>query len=152
MTERLLGQLLLAPAHKALAFSEQMACGMHVSDMGKACLLYANEHNDQLPPDLDTLMDQAEMRPHEALSQKGLICPATGLKGSYGYCADGLDCSCEPTIIVAYDKKDNHTEGYRNVLFLDSHVEWIPEERFQELIIKVNAVRKERGLKEHVFE
>ena len=54
--------------------------------------------------------------------------------------------------MTVYDKKGNHVEPGRNVLFLDTHVEWVTEERFQELTIKVNAVRKERGLKEHVFE
>jgi prepilin-type processing-associated H-X9-DG protein len=150
--EWLLGQILLGPAYKALAFTEQMTCGTNVSGMGKACLIYANDHDDQLPPDLDTLMDVARMPKNCAMPQKGLICPATGTKGSYGYCADGLDCSCEPTLIVAYDKKGNHPEGYRNVLFLDTHVEWITEARFQALTAKVNAVRKERGLKAHVFE
>ncbi len=150
--EWLLGQILLGPAHKALAFADQMTCGTNVADMGKACLIYANDHDDQLPPDLDTLMNVAKMPKNSAMPPKGLICPATGLKGSYGYCADGLDCSCEPTVIVAYDKKGNHPEGYRNVLFLDSHVEWVTEARFQELIVQVHAVRKARGLKPHVFE
>jgi prepilin-type processing-associated H-X9-DG protein len=150
--EWLLGKILLGPAYKALAFTEQMTCGTNVSGMGKACLIYANDHDDQFPPDLDTLMDVAQMPKNCAMSQKGLICSATGIKGSYGYCADGLDYSCEPTLIVAYDKKGNHPEGYRNVLFLDTHVEWITEARFQALTAQVNAVRKERGLKAHVFE
>ncbi len=33
-------------------------------------------------------------------------------------------------IVVAYDKKGNHPEGFRNVLFLDFHVEWSTEPPF----------------------
>ena len=92
------------------------------------------------------------MHENAALPEKALICPGVGEKDSYGYCGDGLDCSCEPDLMIVYDKKGNHSEPYRNVLFLDSHVEWIPEARFQSLATKVNAVRKEHRLKEHEFE
>ena len=145
-TQTILGKLFLGPLQRTALISERMACGTNVSGLGKAILLYANDYDDQLPPDLNTLIEKAEVR------EKGLMCPGAGQKDSYGYCGDGLDTSCEPTIITVYDKKGNHAEPGRNVLFLDSHVEWVSEERFQELAAKVNAVRKERGLKEHVFE
>jgi hypothetical protein len=145
-TQTVLGKMLLGPLQQTILVSERYACGTNMSGLGKAILIYANDYNDQLPPNLNTLIEKAEM------TEKGLTCPGSGKKDSYGYCGDGLDTSCEPTIIVAYDKKGNHTEPFRNVLFLDSHVEWIEEQRFQELMVKVNAVRKERGLPEHIIE
>ena len=151
-SQKVLGYLFLEPVHRLTCFAQQMACGTNVSDMGKAILLYANDHNDQMPPSLDILKNQDLMPKNCAMPEKGLICPGVGTTDSYGYCGDGLDCSCEPTVILVYDKKGNHAESFRNVLFLDSHVEWVSEERFQELAAKVNQVRKERGLPEHVFE
>lgn len=141
-----LGKLLLGPLQHTVLVSERMACATNMSGIGKGILIYANDYEDQLPPNLNTLIEKCEM------PEKGLICPGSGLKDSYGYCGGGLDVSCEPTVILAYDKKGNHPEPYRNVLFLDSHVEWIPEAKFQELMEKVHAVRKERGLKPHVVE
>ena len=47
-------------------------------------------------------------------------------------------------MITVYEKAGNHTGG-RNVLFLDSHVEWVTEERFQELIKKDNEYRQQKG-------
>ncbi|HPC96868.1 MAG TPA: hypothetical protein PLU87_18125 [Sedimentisphaerales bacterium] len=41
----------------------------------------------------------------------------------------------------------NH-EGGRNVLFVDSHVEWVTEERFAELIKQDNELRRKRGFAE----
>ncbi|MCF7973720.1 MAG: hypothetical protein K9N55_07885 [Phycisphaerae bacterium] len=145
-TQTVLGKILLGPLQQTVLVSERMGCAKNLSWIGKAILIYANDYNDQLPPNLNTLIEKAEM------TEKGLICPGSGQKDSYGYCGDGLDTSCEPTIIVAYDKKGNHAEPFRNVLFLDSHVEWIEEERFQALMVKVNTVRKERGLPEHIIE
>lgn len=151
-SQKVLGQFFLNPVQRLISFTQQMACGSNVSDMGKAILIYSNEHHDQLPPSLDILKDPDKMPKNFAMPEKGLICPGVGTANSYGYCGDGLDISCEPDLMIVYDKKGNHAEAFRNVLFLDSHVEWIAEERFQGLADKVNAVRKERGLKEHVFE
>lgn len=120
----------------------QFACGTNVSGLGKAVLIYANDHDDQLPQKLEDLR-KVEM------TEKGMICPAVKTKDSYVYRGKGLNCSHSPDMIVLHDKKENHAAmNHRNVLFLDSHVEWVPEERFQELIRQDNAYRRKKGLPE----
>ncbi len=114
-------------------------CATNLKGIGKALLIYANDYNDQLPPDLETLIHKAEMPP------RGLICPANGLKESYFYRGATITTSDTPWMITVYEKLSNHGDG-RNVLFLDSHVEWVPEERFQELIKRDNDYRREKGL------
>ena len=151
-SQKVLGQFFLKPVQRLTSYAQQMTCGTNVSGMGKAILLYSNDHHDQLPPSLDILKDPDRMPENCAMPEKGLICPSVGTKNSYGYCGDGLDAGSGFDLMIVYDKKGNHPESYRNVLFLDSHVEWVTEERFQELAKKVNAVRKEKGLQEHVFE
>ncbi|MBN2589295.1 MAG: hypothetical protein JXA96_05510 [Sedimentisphaerales bacterium] len=113
----------------------RLVCATNLSGIGKAILIYANDNDDNLPPNLEILTSTVEMPP------KGLICPSTGQKDSYIYRGAGLTTSDEPGMVLAYDKKGNH-EGGRNVLFLDSHVDWVTEERFQEYIRKDNESRK----------
>ncbi|HUU20150.1 MAG TPA: H-X9-DG-CTERM domain-containing protein [Sedimentisphaerales bacterium] len=123
---------------QAHAIATRIACGTNMSGIGKALLIYANDYNDQLPPDLETLISKAEM------PAKGLVCPATMLKNSYIYRGASITTSDTPWMITVYEKSSNHGGG-RNVLFLDSHVEWVPEERFQELIKRDNDYRREKG-------
>jgi prepilin-type processing-associated H-X9-DG protein len=122
---------------KLHAVATRMACGRNLSGIGKALLIYANDYKDELPPDLETLISKAEM------PANGLVCPATELK--YIYRGASITTSDVPWLITVYEKADNHSDG-RNVLFLDCHVEWVLEERFQELIKKDNEYRRQKGL------
>lgn len=140
LAEQLLSRLVLRPAHRAKVLADRVACAEHFSKMGRAVLIYANDHQDNLPPDLATLVAQ------ERLSEEDLICPATRKKDSYRYCGGRLNVSFPPHVLVAFDRKCNHPGGGRNVLFLDSHVEWVTEDRFQELLAKHNTILKEKGL------
>ncbi len=121
------------------------SCGSTLSGMGKAMLIYANDYNDEWPPSLETLVEKAEYSP------KGLICPATRHRPDYkSYVYRGVDTggtSVEPSIIMVHDRAGNHPGG-RNVLFVDSHVEWVTEEEFQKLIQHDNELRRGRGLPE----
>ncbi len=111
-----------------------------MSGIGKALLIHSNDYNDELPPDLKTLIRTVEMTP------RGLICPATGLKESYVYRGAGLTTSAPHSMIMVYETAGHHGEDGRNVLFLDSHVEWVTEERFRELIEADNKYRRKKGL------
>jgi prepilin-type processing-associated H-X9-DG protein len=118
----------------------RMVCGSNLSGIGKALLIYANDYNDMFPPNMEILISKAEMTP------KTLLCPSTALKDSYIYRGSDLTTSDTPGLIMVYDKKGNH-EGGRNVLFLDSHVEWVKEERFMQLIEDDNQYRQKKGYK-----
>ena len=122
---------------EVIGTAARYTCGKNLSWIGKALLIYANDYNDELPPDLDTLTRKAE------LPAQNLVCPATGLK--YIYRGASLTTSDTPWMITVYEKAGNHSRG-RNVLFLDAHVEWVLEERFQELIEKDNEYRRQKKL------
>ncbi len=107
----------------------------NLSGIGKALLIYANDYNDNFPPNLEILTKTEDMPP------KGLLCPSTMQKDSYIYRGAHLSTSDMPGLILVYDKKGNHKNG-RNVLFLDSHVEFVKENEFLELIRKDNEYRK----------
>jgi prepilin-type processing-associated H-X9-DG protein len=119
--------------------ARRKVCGTNLSNIGKSLLIYSNDYDDTLPPDLETLIHKAEM------PARGLICPATGSKDSYIYRGASLTTSAEPWMVTVYEKQGHHAGG-RNVLFLDTHVEWVSEERFQELIEKDNEYRRQKKL------
>ena len=127
----------LVRAHETFT---RMACGTNMSGLGKALLIHSNDYNDELPPDLETLSRTAEV------TTKSMICPATGLREAYIYRGAGLTTSAIPMMITVYETAGNHGGDGRNVLFLDTHVEWVTEERFQELIKKDNEYRRQKGL------
>ena len=124
---------------QAHAIATRIACATNLSGIGKAILIYANDYNDQLPPDLETLISKAEM------PARGLVCPASESRESYIYRGASITTSDTPWMITVYEKLSNHGDG-RYVLFLDSHVEWVSEERFQELIKKDNEYRRQKKL------
>lgn len=124
--------------------TERIACGSNLSGIGKGILIYANDHNDKFPPSLETLVDTVDF------PREGLACPSTGRNPDYSsYVYRGVDLkgvSCPPGLIVVHDRKGNHRDG-RNVLFVDSHVDWVPEEEFSDRIERDNEMRKRYNYK-----
>ena len=117
------------------------SCGTNLSTLGKAMLIYSNDYADALPLKWDDFK-LAEV------PDSLMICPAVKTKGSYIYRGAGLTTSASPDLVIIYDKKGNHGDEGRNVLFLDSRVEWVTEKRFQELIRQDNQWRREHDLPE----
>jgi hypothetical protein len=120
-------------------------CQTTLSGMGKAMLIYANDHEDKWPPRLETLVEKAEY------SRSGLICPAMRHRPQYeSYVYRGVDTggvSVDPELIIVHDRAGNH-EGGRHVLFADSHIDWVTETRFTELVARDNELRREQGFAE----
>ncbi len=123
----------------------RLQCATTLSGMGKAFLIYANDHDDKWPPDLKVLLTQQQYPASDRL------CPALRHRPDYeSYVYRGADTGgawVEPMIIMVHDRAGNH-EGGRNVLFVDSHVEWVTEERFAELVKQDNELRRKRGFAE----
>jgi prepilin-type processing-associated H-X9-DG protein len=120
-----------------------IACGTNLSGLGKALLIHANDYNDELPATLVTLKTTAEVT-DRSLS---CGCDREGKGGTpYVYRGADLDTSANPDMIIVYCSR--HHKGGRNVLFLDSHVEWVTEEQFQKLIEKDNLLRRQAHLPE----
>jgi prepilin-type processing-associated H-X9-DG protein len=125
---------------KAHAKAARYSCGSNLKSIGMGLSMYSNDYKDKFPPDLETLVTKTY------LPAKMLICPAAKLRESYIYRGATITVAADtPWMITVYEKLSNH-EGGRNVLFLDGHVEWVPEERFQELIKRDNEYRREKGL------
>ncbi len=138
LIRRLVGPSLVKAREKA----QRMVCASNLKQTGLAILMYASDHKDQLPPDLQTLISAAK------LPDKCLVCPLAGDKGSYAYRGAGLTTKLPSQMILAHDRSANHKGQGRNVVFLDGHVEWVTESRFQDLIRRDNEARRKADLPE----
>lgn len=120
----------LGVAMPALARSRQLALRMtsatNLSSIGKACLIYANDHDDKLPPNLEALVGTAELSP-KTLESK--LKPKDFDGPSYIY-IPGQTAEMNPGNVVAYDNPAFCVDGL-NVLFLDSHVEFMKPDEFR---------------------
>jgi hypothetical protein len=97
----------------------------HLSGIFKASLVYANDYNDQLPPNLNELIEKA------AIDPRMLECPLKpkNFKGpSYIYIA-GQNASMDPENIIAYENPE-FCRDRLNVLYMDGYVGWTKRDDF----------------------
>jgi hypothetical protein len=113
----------------ALARSKQQASRMvsatNLKSIGMAMMIYANDYDDKFPPNIEVLVEKCELSPKILESKrkpKGFTGP------SYIYIT-GQDVSMYPGNIVVYENPAYCTDGI-NVLFLDSHVQWMKTDEF----------------------
>ena len=141
-----IGAGILMPAvARTRQLAHRMTSGTNLSMVGRACLIYANDHDDKLPPDLQTLVKEAELPP-KCLESK--LKPKNFTRPSYIY-IPGQSTSMYPGNIVAYDNPAFCVDGV-NVLFLDSHVEFMKPEPFRQELADT-CKRLEREMPEIKF-
>jgi prepilin-type processing-associated H-X9-DG protein len=123
-----LGMGILMPAlARTRQLAQRMTSGSNLSGIGKACLIYANDHDDKLPPNLEALVKDASLSP-ESLESK--LKPEDFDGPSYIY-IPGQTMSMFPGNILAYDNPEFCRDGV-NVLYLDCHVAFVKPEEFRE--------------------
>jgi len=105
--------------------AQRMQSATHLSGIFKASLVYANDYNDKLPPNLNELIEKA------AIDPRMLECPfkPKNFKGhSYIY-IDGQNTSMDPENIIAYENSE-FCRDRLNVLYMDGHVAWTTRDDF----------------------
>ena len=133
----ILAAMLLPALQMARMTAQATACSSNIKQIELGCMQYADNHNDQLPPNLKAL---------EQVGVNGnmLVCPAarndkSGIPADYVYYGSGLKTSDlgSQTILIT-DSAKRHGP-YFNIGFGDGHVERIrmqPGETLQSLIQK----------------
>jgi len=107
--------------------AKRMQSASHLSTMGKAMLIYANDYDDMLPPNLEMLVSEGELHPKHLVSPsqpRGFVGPG------YVYVV-GQKATMHPSNVVAYENPGYCQDGI-NVLYLDSHVAWEEPDVFLE--------------------
>jgi len=103
----------------------------NLSAIGKACLVYANDYEGEFPPNLETLIETVDLSPKSLESKYK---PEDSNQPSYIYIT-GQNAAANPQNVLVYENPKFDSEGV-NVLFLDSHVQWLKPEEFKEALEK----------------
>jgi len=119
-----LGMGILMPAlARVRQLSFRMTSGTNLVGIGRACRFYAADHGGKLPPDLQTLITEADL-PAKCLESK--LKPKDFAGPSYIY-IPGQDTSMSPDNVLAYENPAYCIEGV-NMLFLDGQARSIRRE------------------------
>lgn len=107
--------------------SKRMVSATNLSAIGTAMIIYANDYDDQFPPNLQELVEKQDLDPRTLESKR----KPDDFKGpSYIYIT-GQNISMHPGNIVVYENPEYCADGI-NVLYMDCHVEWVKPDEFLE--------------------
>jgi hypothetical protein len=119
--------IMLPAVARVRQLSQRREAGTNLAAIGKACLVYTNDHNDTFPMDLETLVKDGKLSANALESKR----KPKGFGGpSYVYIA-GQTVAMNPGNILAYENPEFCLDG-TNVLFLDMHVEFVKPDQFRE--------------------
>lgn len=141
-TVALLTSILLPSLTRARELAKRAVCAANLRGIGQACHIYANDHGENFPPDLEDLITAKIIVP------KMLICPDSPLdeaqvtailagesnqKLPYRY-IDKQTTAGDVRNVLIYEDLDVHNGEGGNVLFVDAHVEFLKPPAYQRAI------------------
>lgn len=125
---------------RARMLAKRSSSAANLNGIGKAIYTYASAHDDRLPANLDVLVKEG------LITQAMLKSPSddTEAMSSYQY-VPGQNTDMDPRNVLAYERTDlNDGEGV-NVLFMDSHVEFMMLPQFEAALAGTKArIARER--------
>ncbi len=130
--------ILIPSLSRARTLAKRTVSMANVRGLLMACHIYANDHNDQFPPSLESLIDEG------SVVKKMLRSPLeTRNRNSYVYLAAGSQNIPDPgQTVVIYEHPENHGNEGTVVGFADGHAEFVPIPRFNELLAKSRETLK----------
>lgn len=133
--------LLLMPTRHRGENATRVKCASNLKQIGQALLIYANEHDGELPPNFATLLANADLvgqvfvcsnsndKPVASRNLKTIRTAfASGGHNSYAYAPPPKKwAELDAADVIAFEST-THEDGMMNVLFGDGHVEFIAGE------------------------
>jgi hypothetical protein len=141
----LMTSILLPSLNRARETANRVKCASNMRQIGMAILLYSNDMKGAYPPDLGTLLKT------EDITAAVFVCPDTGKSPppgmspdeaadwvnkntDYVYIGSNLKQGAAPSVVVCYEKPEDHGNDGQNILFGDGHIEFCKPELAQKLI------------------
>lgn len=149
-TTATLVSVLLPSLSRARELSKRTVCAANMRGIGQAMYIHAQD-GERFPPDFETLIKENNATPRQ------FVCPSSdATEGDLNACyiyVTGQTISDAPDNVLVYEKPGCHQNEGGNVLFQDSHVEFVkPYSRIEELLEKtkerIAAERKRLNEKE----
>lgn len=140
----LTASVLLPSLNRSREAANRIKSSSNLRQIGLACLMYANENNNRMPPDFNALLHTQEIsvdvfinprtntaRPAVLAGRKDVDVFGAWANASsdYAYVGAGKTNNEPADGILAYEKPGQLTDGI-NVLFFDGHVDFV---RFSEV-------------------
>lgn len=125
-----LGASILLPSlARARGMAKRTVSAANLNAIGKGLYVYATENDDKFPPDLQTLVDSG------AITEQVLRSPLdeSDATSSYIYISGQLT-EVDQRNVIAYENPENHDNEGTNVLFADSHVEFMSMSSFRKAL------------------
>ncbi|MFT3787545.1 MAG: DUF4190 domain-containing protein [Tepidisphaeraceae bacterium] len=130
--------ILLPSLNRAREMANRAKCRSQLAQIGTGLRIYAVQNNGQFPPDLATLLTEADL-------PSGITnCPDAPTSGtSYVYVGKGVsERLVTSNDAIVFEVLSNHHGEGGNVVFGDGHVDWVPRKSYNALVN--NAVRARR--------
>jgi prepilin-type processing-associated H-X9-DG protein len=118
--------ILLPSLAHARELAKRTTCQANMQGLGLVLLNYAAEHDGAFPTDPAQTLANAGMR-------ISIECPSSGGKSNYRY-IPGWSNTDRPDRPIIYEPIENHGGEGGNVLFIDGHVEFVPEARWSTVV------------------
>ena len=120
--------------------ADRVHSALNLRQIGQGMVLYANDHQGKLPPDLATLLKQPDFKREAFQSPFGEGKAESDYKYFY---VEGLTNAVPPDILLAYDAAELEKGDGANVLYGDGRVEWLDAEVVAAAIQKAAKWREE---------
>ncbi len=167
--------IMLPSLGRARELANRTADAANITGMCKACVVYSQDHGDQMPVSLAELVADGSISPKSLVAKWSGTPPLTiseeeskrmaaaGENGwkvierevdahcDYVYLGKGTKNSTDASQVLMYDKPMRGRREGLNVGFYDCHVEWI-RPGFSDLFRATNEMRRAAGLKEVTFD
>lgn len=119
--------VLLPSLARARQQAKRAASMANLRGIGMSCVIYANENDGNFPPDFETLI-------RDGLPEESLQSPLNNdAEVDYVY-VEGQNADMNVRNILAYEKLEDFNNEGTNVLFLDSHVEYMTKDAFDKAL------------------
>jgi hypothetical protein len=135
---------------------QRVKCASNLRQIGQGLLLYTNDNGPQYPPNIELLVDAADIHPEI------YVCPSTGADPARGtttreaagklradpkryccyvYVGAHLAANSPGDCIVAYEPLENHGGEGMNVLYNDGGVDWVAKDKAAWILSELKAGR-----------
>ncbi|MGD0389255.1 MAG: DUF3352 domain-containing protein [Tepidisphaeraceae bacterium] len=141
----MLTSVMLPALNRARETANRVKCASNMRQIGQWIVIYADTHQGNYPPDLGTLVKTGP------LTAMVFVCPSANTRppgqmtvdqsadwintnSDYIYIGANLKTGADPSIVVCYEKDDDHGGDGMNLLFADGHVEFMQLEAAHQAI------------------